>query len=148
MALLEDDSVVALDGTGYFASKPRPCAACLHPVPRHGSRTYDHPMVGAASIHLDVRAVMPLMPAPLVQQEGTAQNDGARNTAKRCLGQFRQEHPHLQVIVTAASLRSNAPHIEPRRVPGLHYILGGKAGEHASLCPPGQAAAHSGRVPS
>ena len=57
-----------------------------------------------------------------------------------------QDHPHLKFIVTEDSLSSNAPHIETLQVHGLHYILGVKEGDHASLFEQVQAAEHAGRV--
>jgi hypothetical protein len=114
MAFLEDSSGVALDGTGYFSSKTRHCASCLHKVHRNGSRTYDHQMVGAAILQPDLREVMPLMPAPIVKQDGTATNECERNAAKRFLVKRRQDHPPLKVIITADSLSAHAP---PHRDP-------------------------------
>jgi len=148
LAFLEDYYVVALDGTGYFSSKTIHCASCLHKVHRNGSRTYYHQMLGAAILHPDVRAVIPLMPEPIVKQDGTVKNDCERNAAKRFLVKLRQDHPHLTFIVTEDSLSSNAPHIEALHAHGLHYILGVKEGDHASLFQQVQAAEHSGRVTS
>ena len=62
---------MALDGTGYFSSKTIHCASCLHKVHRNGSRTYYHQMLGAALIHPDMREVIPLMPEPIVKQDGS-----------------------------------------------------------------------------
>src|SRR5205809_4129894 len=103
-------------------------------------------MLGAALIHPDVREVIPLMPEPIVIQDGTDKNDCERNAAKRFVAKLRQDHPHLKFIVTEDSLSSNAPHIETLHEHGLHYILGVKAGDHASLFQQVQAAEHAGRV--
>jgi hypothetical protein len=137
---------VALDGTGSFSSPTIHGASCLHKVHRNGSITSYHQMLGAAMIHPDVRAVIPLMPEPLIKQDGTAQNEGERHAAQRFLAKLRQDHPHLTFIVPDDSLRSNAPHIETLHDHGLHSILGGKAGDPASLFKQVQAAAHAGRV--
>lgn len=40
----EDGYLLALDGTGYFASKLIHCASCLHKVHRNGSVTYHQQM--------------------------------------------------------------------------------------------------------
>jgi hypothetical protein len=104
--------------------------------------------LGAAIIHPDVREVIPLMPEPIVKQDGTAKNDCERNAAKRFLVTLRQDRPHLQFIVTEDSLSSNAPHIEALHAHDLHYILGVKEGDHAYLFQQVQAAEHSGRVTS
>src|SRR5438445_6928197 len=146
MAFLEDYYLVALDGTEYFSSKTIHCASCLQKVHRNGSITYFHQLLGAAIIHPDVREVIPLMPEPIVKQDGTAKNDCERNAAKRFVAKLRQDHPHLKFIVTEDRLSSNAPHIETLQAHNLHYILGVKEGDHAYLFKQIQAAAHAGRV--
>src|SRR6058998_2174766 len=146
MVFLDGHYLLALDGTGYFSSQTIHCTSCLHKVHRNGSRTYYHQMLGAAIIHPDVREVIPLMPEPIVQQDGTDKNDCERNAAKRFVAKLRQDHPHLKFIVTEDGLSSNAPHIETLHDHDLHYILGVKEGDHAHLFTQVQAAEHAGRV--
>ena len=148
MLFLDDYYLLALDGTEYFSSKTIHCASCLQKTHRNGSITYSHQMLGAALIHPDQRTVIPLMPEPIVKQDGTAKNDCERNAAKRFITKLRQDHPHLKFIVTEDSLSSNAPHIETLHAHGLHYILGVKDGDHAYLFAQVQAAAQAGRVTS
>jgi len=148
MTFLDGHYLLALDGTAYFSSKTIHCPACLHRVHRNGSITYAHQLLGAAIIHPEQRAVIPLMPEPIMNRDGTDKNDCERNAAKRFVAKLRQDHPHLKFIVTEDSLSSNAPHIETLRAHGLHYILGGKAGDHASLFQQVQAAEQAGRVTS
>jgi Transposase DDE domain len=148
MRFLEDYYLLALDGTEYFSSKTIHCASCLQKVHRNGSITYYHQMLGAALVHPDQRTVIPLMPEPIVKQDGTAKNDCERNAAKRFIAKLRQDHPHLKFIVTEDSLSSNAPHIETLHAHGLHYILGVKDGDHAYLFEQVQAAEQAGRVTS
>jgi hypothetical protein len=148
MLFLDDYYLLALAGTEYFSSKTIHCASCLHKVHRNGSITYYHQMLGAALVHPDQRAVIPLMPEPIIKQDGTAKNDCERNAAKRFTAKLRQDHPHLKFIVTEDSLSSNAPHIETLHSHGLHYILGVKDGDHAYLFEQVQAAEQAGRVTS
>ena len=103
-------------------------------------------MLGAAIIHPDQRAVIPLMPEPIGNHDGTVKNDCERNAAKRFVAKLRQDHPHLKFIVTEDSLSSNAPHIETLHQHGLHDILGVKEGDHPYLFQQVQAAEHAGRV--
>src|SRR5881397_253412 len=146
MAFLDGHYLLALDGTGYFSSQTIHCASCLHKVHRNGSITYSHQMLGAAIIHPDKREVIPLMPEPIITQDGTAKNDCERNAAKRFMAKLRQDHPHLKFIITEDSLSSNAPHIETLHDHGCHYILGVKEGDHAYLFQQVQVAEHAGRV--
>jgi hypothetical protein len=148
MAFLDGHYLVALDGTGYFSSKTIHCASCLQKEHRNGSITYYHQLLSAAIIHPDCRAVIPLMPEPIIKQDGTKKNDCERNAAKRFITKLRQDHPHLKVIITEDGLSSNAPHIETLHDHSCHYILGVKEGDHAFLFQQVQAAEHAGRVTS
>jgi hypothetical protein len=146
MAFLEDHYLLSLDGTGYFSSKTIHCASCLQKVHRNGSITYYHQILGAAIVHPEKREVIPLIPEPIVKQDGTDKNDCERNAAKRFIAKLRKDHPHLKFIVTEDSLSSNAPHIETLHAHGLHYILGVKDGDHAYLFEQVEVADQAGRV--
>jgi DDE family transposase len=146
MVFVEGHYLLALDGTGYFSSNQIHCDSCLETHHRNGTITYRHQMLGAALIHPDKRAVIPLMPEPILKQDGTEKNDCERNAAKRFITKLRQDHPHLKVIVTEDSLSSNAPHIQVLQAHDLHYILGVKEGDHAALFAHVAAAEHAGRV--
>jgi hypothetical protein len=146
MTWLDGHYLLALDGTGYFSSKTIHCASCVRRVHRNGSITYAHQMLGAAIIHPDQRAVIPLMPEPITNRDGMDKNDGERHAAKRFVAKLRQDHPHLKFIVTEDSLSSNAPHIETLHAHGLRYILGVKEGDHSYLFQQVQAAERAGRV--
>jgi hypothetical protein len=148
MVFLDGHYLLALDGTEYCSSQTIHCASCLQKVHRNGAITYFHQMLGAALIHPDMRAVIPLMPEPIVKSDGMAKNDCERNAAKRFIAKLRQDHPHLKFIVTEDSLSANAPHIETLQMYGLHYILGVKEGDHTYLFQQLQAAEHDGRVTS
>src|SRR5205807_4255314 len=112
MVFVQGHYLLALDGTGYFSSQQIHCESCLERHHRNGTISYSHQMLGAALIHPDKREVIPLMPEPIVKQDGTEKNDCEREAAKRLIVQLRQDHPHLPLIVTEDSLSSNAPHIQ------------------------------------
>jgi hypothetical protein len=126
MVFLDGYYLLALDGTGYFSSQTIHCDSCLQKVHRNGTITYYHQLLGAVILHPDHRAVIPLMPEPIMKHDGTEKNDCERNAAKRFITTLRQDHPHLKFIVTEDSLSSNAPHIEALHDAGCHYILGVK----------------------
>jgi hypothetical protein len=125
--------LVALDGVEYFCSKKVHCAHCLTRTHHNGEVSYYHQMLGAVIIHPDFSEVFPLCPEPIQRQDGQNKNDCERNAARRWLKQFRQEHPHLPVIVTEDALSSNAPHIRDLLDYRIHFILGVKQGDHAYL---------------
>jgi hypothetical protein len=103
-------------------------------------------MLGAALIHPDQRAVIPLMPEPIMNRDGTDKNDCERNAAKRFGAKLRQDHPHLKFIITEDSLSSNAPHIATLQAYDLRYILGVKEGDHGYLFQQIKVAEQAGRV--
>ena len=146
MVFVQGHYLLALDGTSYFSSNQLHCESCLETHHRNGTVTYHHQMLGAALIHPDKRAVIPLMPEPIVRPDGTDKNDCERTAAKRFIVKLRQDHPHLNLIVTEDSLSSNAPHIHVLQAHNLHYILGVKQGDHAALFEQVTAAEHAGRV--
>ena len=146
MVFVQGHYLLALDGTGYFSSNEIHCESCLEKHHHHGTVTYSHQMLGAALIHPDKREVIPLMPEPIVKQDGSEKNDCERNAAKRFVTQFRRDHPHLKVIVTEDSLSSNAPHLETLQAHDMRYILGVKEGDHAFLFKHVAEAERAGRV--
>lgn len=134
MVFMDGHYLVSLDGTGYFSSKEVHCASCLEKKHRKtGEITYSHQLLGGAIVHPDFKAVIPLAPEPIIKQDGETKNDCERNAAKRFLAQFRQDHPHLPVIIIEDALSANAPHIKELEKHNLRYILGVKEGDHDFL---------------
>jgi len=125
--------LLSLDGTGHFASKQIHCMNCLVKKLRNGEILYHHQMLGAAIVHPELKTVIPLMPEPIIKQDGETKNDCERNAAKRFFEKLRQDHPHLPLIVTEDALSSNAPHIAELKKHNLRFILGVKESDHAFL---------------
>ena len=66
-------------------------------------------LLGATLVHPDLKEVIPLAPEPIIQQDGQTKNDCERNATRRWLKRFRQEHPHLPVIVVEDALMPTPP---------------------------------------
>ena len=130
---LDEGYLLALDGTGYFSSEKVHCPNCMEKHHADGRVSYYHQTLGAAIVHPDRSAVLPLMPEPILKQDGETKNDCERNAARRYLAKFRAEHPTLQVIVVEDALSSNAPHVRDLQEYDMHFILGVKEGDHAYL---------------
>jgi len=125
--------LLSLDGTTYFSSSKVHCSSCLEKHHRGGGVTYSHQLLGATLVHPDHKEVIPLAPEPIINEDGHAKNDCERNATRRWLHHFRQEHPHLPVIVVEDGLSSNAPHLRDLREAHVHYLIGVKPGDHAFL---------------
>jgi hypothetical protein len=130
---LDGHYLLSLDGTTYFSSSKIHCPSCLEKRHRGGGITYSHQLLGATLVHPDLKEVIPLAPEPIIQQDGETKNDCERNATRRWLQRFRQEHPHLPVIVVEDALSANAPHLRDLREADAHYIIGVKPGDHAFL---------------
>jgi hypothetical protein len=130
---LEGCYLVALDGVEYFCSKKVHCDHCLSRTHTNGEVSYYHQLLAAVIVHPDFPEVIPLAPEPIQRQDGQSKNDCERNAARRWLKRFRQDHPHLPVIITEDGLSSNAPHIRDLQAARCHFILGVKPGDHEHL---------------
>jgi hypothetical protein len=89
--------------------------------------------MGGVIIHPKRREVIPLMPEPIMKQDGETKNDCERNAAKRFLARLKQDYPKLTFTITEDALSPNAPHIRELNKHGYHYILGVKEGDHEYL---------------
>lgn len=132
-AYLDGQYLISLDGTGYFSSSTIKCASCLVKHHRNGTDTYSHQLLGAVLVHPDHKEVIPLAPEPIIKADGDTKNDCERNAARRWLKRFRQEHPHLPVIIIEDGLAANAPHLRDLREANANFIIGVKSGDHAFL---------------
>ncbi len=134
MQFFEGHYLLSLDGTGFFSSKKIFSDICMQKKSKKtGKITYYLQMLGAAIVNPDFKEVIPLAPEFIKKQDGKTKNDCERNAAKRFFEKFRNEHPHLPVIITEDALSSNAPHILEAKKYNLRFILGVKPGDHTFL---------------
>lgn len=126
--------LVSADGTIYFSSQRVQCNDCQTRLnSKTGKVTYSHGMYGAAIVHPDQKAVIPLFPEPIMRQDGQRKNDCERNAAKRFLEKLRQDHPRLPIIIIEDALSANAPHIAELKRHHMRFVLGVKPGDHKYL---------------
>jgi len=122
--------ILSIDGTGQFSSEKVHCNSCCSKKHRNGKISYYHHLLGAALVHPDHKVVIPLAPEPIVKDDGDNKNDCEHNAAKRLLGDFRREHPHLKTLVVEDGLGSNFPHLSLLDSLNMAYIIGAKPGDH------------------
>ena len=112
MVFMGDCLLISNDGTGYFSSEKLHSPACLEKKnSKTGQTIYHLQILRSAIVHPDHREVIPLPPEPIRKQDGQTKNDCERKASRRWLHRFRQDHPHLKVIIVEDGLGSNAPHI-------------------------------------
>lgn len=126
--------LASLDGTGYFKSQQIHCRDCLQRESKKtGEITFTHQLLGGAIVHPNQKAVIPLMPEPIIRQDGASKNDCERNATKRFLSKLRRDYPRLPFIIVEDALSANAPHIAELKQHNLHFILNVKPGDHKYL---------------
>lgn len=133
MAYIDGHYLLSGDGTGFYSSGKVSSPYCMSKKSRNGQTLYYQQMYAASFVRPDCKMVIPVFPEMMTKQDGTSKNDCERNAAKRFYTRFRNEHPHLKVIVVEDALASNAPHVRDLQKLNLRYILGAKPGDHASL---------------
>ena len=134
MVFMADHYLVSVDGTSHFSSEKLYSPSCLEKKSsKTGKSTYYLQTLGAAIVHPGTREVIPLPPEPIRKQDGQDKNDCERNACRRWLHKFRQDHPHLKVIIVEDGLSPNAPHIRDLKEYRCRFILGLKEGDHAYL---------------
>jgi len=115
--------LLALDGTEHFSSQKIHCDQCLERHHRDGKITYHHQMLGAVLACPGRPEVIPIMPEPIIKQDGETKNDCERNALKRFLKKFRKDHPVLSVIATLDALYANAPVIRDLEKAEMRWII-------------------------
>lgn len=133
MAYIDGHYLLSGDGTGFYSSGKVSSPYCMSKKSRNGQTLYYQQMYAASFVRPDCKVVIPVFPEMMTQKDGTSKNDCERNAAKRFYTRFRNEHPHLKVIVVEDALASNAPHIRDLQELNLRYILGAKPGDHTAL---------------
>jgi hypothetical protein len=133
MRFLDDFCLLALDGTEYFSSSEVHCDQCLRKKRHNGEIVYHHSLLGSVLVCPGRREVIPLMPEPILNQDGQTKNDCERNALARWLPKFRQDHPHLRVVATLDALYANAPVIADLSKALVSWIIRVKEEDHAFL---------------
>ena len=122
-----------IDGSQLFRSETINCPSCLTKVHKNGTISYSHQVLGASIVHPEKRQMLPLAPEPIKNSDGSKKQDCEINAGKRFLTRIRQEHPKLQIVITADDLYSRQPFIEALNQNRMSYILIAKPSSHKVL---------------
>lgn len=125
--------LVSIDGTGNFSSGSTSCPQCCVKKHRDGREEYYHQLLCASAVHPDYPVVIPLMPEPIMKEDGDNKNDCERNASKRLLKHLSEQYKHLKPIIIEDSLSANGPHLKLLKSLGMSYIIGVKEGDHSHL---------------
>ena len=130
---MEEYYILSTDGTGYFASKQIKCSCCMEKKLKNGEIQYYHYMLGASIVHPDMKTVIPLMPEPIIRQDGEDKNDCEQNASKRLYQHVKRDHPKLKFLVVQDGLGCNGPNIRALKSEGFRFVIGAKPGDNKYL---------------
>jgi hypothetical protein len=133
MSYLEEGYLMSLDGTGYFSSENLFAEFCQQKTSSAGMTVYYLQMLQGAFVHPERKEVIPLIPEVMTRQDGSNKNDCELNASRRLLLKFREEHPHLEIVVVQDAISPNGPYVRFLRENGFRFILTVKESDHAHL---------------
>lgn len=152
---LDGRLLVAIDGTGTFASTRVSCPSCCVKRHRRGAKNadqsdvgatgdagerqrpeteeYHHQLLAAALVHPDRTTALMLDFEPIVKGDGAAKNDSERAAAKRLLPSLRQQYPKRRMCVLEDALAANGPHLRTLIENSMDYLIVAKEGSVPTL---------------
>lgn len=124
--------LVAIDATQYHSSDTVHCSECL--TKEHNRKiNYSHQALQPIICHPDQKQILPLMPEPIKNEDGTEKQDCEINAAKRLLPKIRERHPGMDFIWLADSIYATDPFIKTVLACNEEFIFRAKQGDHKSL---------------
>ena len=122
-----------IDGSEFFSSKEVHCEQCLIKEHKEKGKTYSHQVLQGGIMHPDCSEVIPFMPEPIINSDGTSKQDCEMNAAKRMIKKVRQEFPQLGLIMGGDALFSKKPIIKEVLELRMHYLFAAKPTDHKYL---------------
>lgn len=125
-SVLDEYYLLAIDGTGQFASNKISCPHCCVKKRSNGTTQFYHQVLAAVMVHPELKTVLPLAVEPITKRDGDNKNDCERNAAKRLVAYLDSAFPQRKFLVVEDALASNGPHVELLYKHAMDFILGVK----------------------
>lgn len=120
---LDEEILIALDGTEYFSSKKISCPHCNCRNPRNGTTTYFHGCVTPIVVSPEQKQVINLEPEFLKKQDGQQKQDCENAAVKRWLDKNHQKKYGYPVTLLGDDLYSRQPICELALKQGYNFIF-------------------------
>jgi len=130
---INDDLLVALDGTQYFSSSKICCKNCKVTQHSNGDITYSHTAITPVILAPGNPRVLPLEAEFLTPQDGDTKQDCENKAAKRWLKRQGAQLKNLGVTILGDDLYCKHPVCEAILIEGLNFILTCKPSSHKTL---------------
>ena len=131
--VMNDNILIALDGTQYFSSKKIHCDNCSVKNHKNGKITFSHSAVTPVILKPGNNKVIPLEPEFITPQDGHRKQDCENAAAKRWLQQYGQQYKGLNSIILGDDLYSRQTLCEIILEEGFNFILVCKPDSHKTL---------------
>jgi hypothetical protein len=131
--VLEDQLLVALDGTTYFSSKAIHCQNCLTRQLTNGQTLYYHAAITPVIVCPGQSQVIALPPEYIMPQDGHAKQDCERAAGKRWLTNHAEQVAPHGITLLGDDLYSNQPFCELVLQNHFNFIFTSKPDSHPKL---------------
>ena len=131
--VLDQQYLIALDGTQYFSSQTVHCDACTHTTSATGVTTYSHTVLLPVLVAPQQSQVVALAPEFITPQDGHDKQDCEPAAAKRWLTLHGPAFPPQAVTLLGDDLYSHQPFCEVALAQQCNFILVCKPDSHATV---------------
>ena len=130
---VNDQLLIALDGTQYHSSNTIHCESCTAKQHRNGTTSYSHTVVTPVIVAPGNPHVLPLAPEFITPQDGHQKQDCETAAAKRWISQYSSRYRALNVTLLGDDLYSRQPLCEQVIGAGMNFIFVCKTQSHKTL---------------
>ena len=131
--MLDQQYLIALDGTQYFSSPTVHCDACTHTTSASGVTTYSHTVLLPMLVAPQQPHAVVLAPEFITPQDGHDKQDCEHAAAKRWLTQHGPAFSPQTVTLLGDDLYSHQPFCEMALAQQFNFILVCKPDSHATV---------------
>ena len=130
---LDEEILLALDGTEYYSSKNIHCPHCNCRHHRNGTTTYYHQVIPPVIVAPEKKQVINLEPEFIRKQDGKTKQDCENAAIKRWLLRNPAKQKNQKITLLGDDLYSRQPICELAREQGYNFIFVALASSNQSL---------------
>ena len=130
---LQDQLLIALDGTWYYSSQKIHCPNCSCLEHKSGDKTYYHSAVTPVLVAPGREQAIPLRPEFITPQDGHTKQDCEIAAAKRWLEKNAAQYAALGAILLGDDIYSHQPFCRRTVLHGFDFIFVCKPDSHPTL---------------
>lgn len=130
---VDQQLLIALDGTQYHASNTVHCDGCTVKQHRNGTTSYAHTVITPVIVKPGYHQVIPLEPEFITPQDGHHKQDCETTAAKRWISRYADRYQHLNVTLLGDDLYSHQPLCDRVLAANLNFLFVCKPQSHKTL---------------